>query len=77
MHDFVTGVWGWIATHPLAGLGGAVALALMLWKRPKQTMKLALALLVLVALGYLVSGIVHFAMDSAMVKERMIEKDAQ
>jgi hypothetical protein len=77
MHDFVMGVWGWIATHPLAGLGGAVALALMLWKRPKQTVKLALALLVLVALGYLVSGIVSFTMDSAVGKERMIEKGPQ
>jgi len=37
-------------------------------------MKLLIALLVLVALGYLVSGIIDFAMDSAIVKERMIEK---
>lgn len=37
-------------------------------------MKLALALCVLVALGYLVSGIVDFTMGSALVKERVIEK---
>ena len=30
--------------------------------------------MVLVALGYLVSGIVNFTMDSAVVKDRMIEK---
>jgi fatty acid desaturase len=74
MHDFLTGIWGWIVANPLAGLGIAVALAFMLWKQPRQTMKLVLALLALVALGYLVSGIVHFTMDSAVVKERMIEK---
>lgn len=74
MHDFMTGIWGWLTANPLAGLGVALAAALMLWKRPKQTMKLVLALLALVALGYLVSGIVSFTMDSAVGKERMIEK---
>lgn len=74
MHDFMMGIWGWLVSNPLAGGGIAVAVALMLWKRPAQTMKLALALLVLVALGYLVSGIVDFTMNSALVKERGIEK---
>lgn len=74
MHEFMTGILAWLVANPLFGLGiGAVAL-FMLWKQPKQTMKLALALLVLVALGYLVSGIIDFTMGSAMVKERMIDK---
>lgn len=74
MHAFMTGIWTWIASNPLIGLGfGAVAL-FMLWKQPRQTMKLVVILLVLVALGYLVSGIIDFTMGSALVKERVIEK---
>jgi type III secretory pathway component EscU len=37
-------------------------------------MKLLIALLVLVVLGYLVAEIVDFAMNSAIVKERAMEK---
>ena len=74
MHDFLMGIWGWLTANPLAGLGVAAVVALMLWRQPKQTMKLALALLVLVALGYLVSGIIDFTMHSAVVKESGIEK---
>ena len=74
MHDFLMGIWGWLTANPLAGLGVAAVVALMLWKQPKQTMKLALALLVLVALGYLVSGIIDFTMHSAVVKGSGIEK---
>lgn len=74
MHAFMTGIWTWIASNPLIGLGlGAVAL-FMLWKQPRQTMKLVVILLVLVALGYLVSGIIDFTMGSALVKERAMEK---
>lgn len=74
MHAFMTGIWTWIASNPLIGLGlGAVAL-FMLWKQPRQTMKLVVILLALVALGYLVSGIIDFTMGSALVKERAMEK---
>ena len=74
MHEFMTGIWEWLVANPLFGLGLGAVLLLMLWRQPKQTMKLALALLVLVAVGYLVSGIIDFTMGSATVKERMIEK---
>jgi uncharacterized membrane protein YwzB len=58
----------------LIGLGIGAVVLFLFWKQPRQTMKLVLILLVLVALGYLVSGIIDFAMDSAIVKERAIEK---
>ncbi|MBU4526364.1 MAG: hypothetical protein KUA37_05675 [Desulfomicrobium sp.] len=74
MHAFITGLWTWIATNPLIGLGILAVAAFLFWKQPRQTMKLVLILLVLVALGYLVLGIIDFAMDSAIVKERAIEK---
>ena len=60
IHDM--GIWGWLAwptrwSGPRHRGGSGV---LMLWKQPRQTMKLALAgILVLVALGYLVSGIIE------------------
>jgi len=74
MHAFMTGIWGWLMANPIAALGIGVVVALMLWRQPRQTMKLGLIILVLVGLGYLVSGIVDFTMGSAVVKERMIEK---
>lgn len=74
MHDFIMGIWGWLMANQFVGLGVVAVVALMLWKQPKQTLKLFAALLVLLALGYLVSGIVDFTMDSATVKERGIEK---
>lgn len=75
MHAFIMGIWAWIMSNPLIGLGVGVVVVFLLWKQPRQTMKLVIALLVLVALGYLVSGIIDFTMDSAIVKERMIEKN--
>jgi len=74
MHAFMTGIWTWIVSNPLIGLGIGAVVLFLFWKQPRQTMKLVLILLVLVALGYLVSGIIDFAMDSAIVKERAIEK---
>lgn len=74
MHAFMTGIWIWVLNNPLIGMGIGAVVLLMLWKQPRQTMKLALLLLALVALGYLVSGIIDFAMDSALVKERAMEK---
>jgi len=74
MHAFMMGIWGWIMSNPLIGLGIGAVVVLLFWKQPRQTMKLLIALLVLVALGYLVSGIVDFTMNSAMVKERAMEK---
>ncbi len=74
MHEFMTGIWGWLMANPFPGLGIGAVLAFLLWKQPRQTMKLALAVLVLVALGYLVSGIINFTMGSATVKEQMIDK---
>jgi len=74
MHAFMMGIWGWLAANPVGGLAIAAVLALLLWKQPRQTARLALVVVVLVAAGYLVSGIAHFAMDSVMVKGRMIEK---
>jgi hypothetical protein len=74
MHAFMIQIWTWLWAHPLAGGLVAVVVALLFWKQPRQTLKLALAIMVLVALGYLVSGIVNFTMDSAVVKDRMIEK---
>ncbi len=74
MHAFMMGLWTWLASNPLVGLGlGAVAVFLF-WKQPRQTMKLVIILLVLVALGYLVSGIIDFTMGSALVKEGAMEK---
>lgn len=74
MHALMTGIWAWIAANPLIGAGIAAVVAFLFWRRPRQAMKLVLALCVLVALGYLVSGIVDFTMGSALVKERVIEK---
>ena len=74
MHDFIMGIWGWLMANQLVGLGVAAVVALMLWRQPKQTLKLFAALLVLVALGYLVSGIIDFTMGSAALKESGIEK---
>ena len=39
--------WTWLWTHPLAGGIVAVVVALLLWKQPRQTMKLGLAIMVL------------------------------
>ncbi len=74
MHAVMTGIWTWVLNNPMIGLGIGAVVLLMLWKQPRQTMKLALLLLALVALGYLVAGIADFAMDSALVKERAMEK---
>jgi uncharacterized metal-binding protein len=74
MHAFMTGIWVWLMANPFAVLGILAVVALLLWKQPRQTMKLLLAVLVIVVLGYLVSGIAHFTMDNAMVKGQMIEK---
>lgn len=75
MHAFIMGIWAWIMSNPLIGLGVGAVVVFLFWKQPRQTVKLVIALLVLVALGYLVSGIIDFTMDSAIVKERMIEKN--
>lgn len=74
MHAFMMGIWSWIMSNPLIGLGIAAVVVFLFWKQPRDTMKLLIALLVLVALGYLVAGIVDFAMDSALVKERAMKK---
>lgn len=74
MHAFMMGIWAWIMSNPLIGLGIGVVVVFLFWKQPRQTMKLLIALLVLVALGYLVSGIADFTMNSVMVKERAMEK---
>ena len=74
MHAFMTGILAWLMVNPVVALGIGVVVALMLWRQPRQTLKLALIILVLVGLGYLVSGIIDFTMGSAVVKERMIEK---
>ena len=74
MHAFMMGMWSWVMSNPLIGLGMGAVVVFLFWKQPRQTMKLFFALLVLVALGYLVSGIIDFTMDSAVVKERAMEK---
>ena len=74
MHAFMMGIWSWIMSNPLIGLGMGAVVAFLFWKQPRQTMKLLIALLVLVVLGYLVEGIIDFAMNSALVKERAMEK---
>ena len=74
MHSFIMGIWAWVLANPLFGLGIAAVGALLFWKRPGQAIKLVIAICVLVGLGYLVSGIIDFTMDSAVVKERAIEK---
>ncbi len=74
MHAFMMGLWSWVMSNPLVGLGMGAVVAFLFWKQPRQTMRLLIAALVLVALGYLVSGIIDFAMDSAMVKERAMDK---
>ena len=74
MHEFVMGIWAWLAANPLAAGGIGVVLLLMLWRQPGQTLKLLVGILVLVALGYLVSGIIDFTMDSVTVKESGIER---
>ncbi|PKN42747.1 MAG: hypothetical protein CVU60_05165 [Deltaproteobacteria bacterium HGW-Deltaproteobacteria-18] len=74
MHAFMMGIWAWIMSNQMIGLGIGAVVVFLFWKQPRQTMKLLIALLVLVALGYLVEGIVDFAMNSAMVKERAMEK---
>lgn len=74
MHAFMMGMWSWVMSNPLIGLGMGAVVAFLFWKQPRQTMRLLIAALVLVALGYLVSGIIDFAMDSAMVKERVMDK---
>ena len=74
MHAFMMGIWSWIMSNPLIGLGVGTVVVFLFWKQPRQTMRLLIAALVLVALGYLVSGIIDFAMDSAVVKERAMDK---
>lgn len=74
MHAFMTGIWTWIMSNPLIGLGLGAVVVFLFWKQPRQTMKLVMIALALVALGYLVSGIIDFTMDSALVKERGLEK---
>lgn len=74
MHAFMMGMWSWIMFNPLIGLGMGAVVVFLFWKQPRQTMRLLIAVLVLVALGYLVSGIIDFAMDSAVVKERAMDK---
>ena len=74
MHAFMMGMWSWVMSNPLIGLGMGAVVVFLFWKQPRQTMRLLIAVLVLVALGYLVSGIIDFAMDSAMVKERAMDK---
>ncbi len=74
MHAFMMQFWAWIVGNPLVGIVLAAVVAILLWKQPRQTIKLAFAIMVLVALGYLVSGIIHFAMNSAVSKGHMIEK---
>lgn len=73
MHAFMIQIGTWLWAHPLAGGIVTVLVVLLFWKQPRQTMKLGLAIMVLVALGYLVSGIVDFTMGSTVVKERMIK----
>ena len=74
MHAFMMGLWSWVMSNPLIGLGMGAVVVFLFWKQPRQTMRLLIAALVLVALGYLVSGIIDFAMDSAVVKERAMDK---
>lgn len=74
MHAFMTGIWAWVASNPLIGLGIGAVVVFLFWRQPRQTMKLVVILLALVALGYLVSGIIDFTMGSALVKERVMEK---
>lgn len=75
MHGVVTAVWGWMLTHPLVGAGMAAAVALAFWKWPRLVMKLVLAVLVLVAVGYAVSGIADFTLFSLGSKAQMINKN--
>ena len=74
MHAFMTGIWTWVASNPLIGLGIGAVVVFLFWRQPRQTIKLVVILLALVALGYLVSGIIDFTMGSALVKERVMEK---
>lgn len=74
MHAFMMGVVSWLTGHPLVLGAVALVLGLLLWKQPRQTLKLLIAVAIIVAVGYLVSGIVHFTMKSAVTKEQMIEK---
>lgn len=74
MHAFMTGIWAWVASNPLIGLGIGAVVVFLFWRQPRQTIKLVVILLALVALGYLVSGIIDFTMGSALVKERVMEK---
>lgn len=75
MHDLLLQLWGWVFRHPLIGVGVLLVLAISVWKQPRQTLKLGLALVVLVALGYAVSGVAHFTMSGAETKQLMIEKN--
>lgn len=74
MHAFIMHLWAWILANPLVGIALAAVVAILLWKQPRQTMKLAFAIMVLVALGYLVSGIIDFVTNSSAMKGQMIEK---
>jgi hypothetical protein len=74
MHAIMTGIWTWVMSNPLIGLGLGAVVVFLFWKQPRQTMKLVMILFALVALGYLVSGIIDFTMGSALVKERVIDK---
>lgn len=74
MHGIVTGIWVWLAGHQLVAVVLVVALVLGLWRQPRQTIKLVLAILVLVALGYGVSGVMDFTKSGVGTAERMINK---
>ena len=74
MHGIVTGIWVWLAGHQLVAVVLVVAVALGLWKQPRQTIKLFLAILILVALGYGVSGVMEFTKSGVGTTEKMIHK---
>jgi len=74
MHAFMLEIVAWLTDH-LPILAALVLVgAFLLWKQPRQTLKLLVAIGVIVVLGYLVSGIANFTMKSATTKEHMIEK---
>lgn len=73
MPTFILGFISWLMAHPLLLAGIVVIGGLLLWKQPQKFAKLTIAMAMIVAAGYLVSGIVNFTMKSAQTKEQLMD----
>lgn len=73
--SFFSNIWhNWVLAYPWIGVVVGIILVILLWKQPRQTMKLLFMLLILAGAIYLVKGVIDFTTSSAKTTERMIDK---